>query len=463
MARSARPLPRFNVGKVSPSLAGRLDLPHYAAAALAAENLQIKPQGGFQCRAGFEHLGAAKHASRRCRLVAFTHNEAISYILEMGHRYLRVWEDGSRLDAPAIATAVTNGAFTSDITGWTDVSSQTVIEAYVPPPSPPDPERPEPDPEEPEPDPEKPPKPTSVTATGARRQVLLVGAVTGSVTGWQYRRASSANGLAAAAWVTIANSAAAAVAHTVTGLADQTTYWFELRAVNEAGSGPASDQVSARTLDRPPPPPMAPPAPTGFTATGGNRQVALRARVTGAVTKWQYRQATTSGGLADAAWQDVPSSDSVSLSHTVTGLAQDTTYWYEVRAVNTVGAGPDSANVSATTDAPPPPPPKPTVASVSTSVEVTRPGGVPWHRFTITTSVRNGPATLEYRWRHYSSAYNSGWSAWQTRSNARVALRYSDLVSHHGSTSDRRYTFQVSVRIKSNPTSFGTASRVVGL
>jgi len=45
-------------------------------------------------------------------------------------------------------------------------------------------------------------------------------------------------------------------------------------------------------------------------------------------------------------------------SYTHTGLNNGTTYFYRISAVNAVGTGPNSSQVSATTLTPPPPPPR---------------------------------------------------------------------------------------------------------
>ena len=73
---------------------------------------------------------------------------------------------------------------------------------------------------------------------------------------------------ATAPWMDVPNSTASTRSHTVTGLTNGATYGFRIRAVNAAGKGAVSDEVTATPLQRPS-------KPTGVTATPGHGQVTL--------------------------------------------------------------------------------------------------------------------------------------------------------------------------------------------
>ena len=102
-------------------------------------------------------------------------------------------------------------------------------------------------------------------------------------------------------------------------------------------------------------PTPAPAKPTGARATGGNARVMLAwADPSDAtITKWQYRQKAGTG--AYGGWTDVSGSNAGTTSHTVTGLTNGTAHTFQIRAVNTAGAGAASDEVSATPVAPPQP------------------------------------------------------------------------------------------------------------
>lgn len=89
--------PAFVGGEVSEDVASRVDLEKYQLALLQAENALVRPYGGVKKRPGLIFCGEAKHASKRCTLVKFDFAATVSYVLEMGEGYIRVWRDGRYL------------------------------------------------------------------------------------------------------------------------------------------------------------------------------------------------------------------------------------------------------------------------------------------------------------------------------------------------------------------------------
>ena len=195
-------------------------------------------------------------------------------------------------------------------------------------------------------------KPTgfTVTATTARRFRLRASVDNGgsAITKWQYKIATTANGLASASWTDIGSSAADALDFTLsTVFSGGTTRHFQVRAVNTIGNGQASDAGSATAASEPG-------RPTSFQVTASGQAFRLRADVApngSAITKWQYRISTTSGGVGSASWTDIPNSASSSLDWTTANIAFGVTRYFQVRAVNGVGNSPASATGSATTSA----------------------------------------------------------------------------------------------------------------
>ncbi len=139
-------------------------------------------------------------------------------------------------------------------------------------------------------------------------------------------------------WKDATGSHSTTASYTVSDLVVDTTYTFAVRAINSAGEGVSSDPwsvtIAAAPADR----------PTALTAVAGDEQVQLSWRYSGSQTSttgFQYQQKT--GGDFGDDWTDIIGSTAVTRSHIVTGLTNDTTYTFRVRAVN-VTIGSDTTN-----------------------------------------------------------------------------------------------------------------------
>jgi len=130
------------------------------------------------------------------------------------------------------------------------------------------------------------------------------------------------------------------------GLANGTTYYYRISARNAVGEGSLSNEVSA-TPQAPSPPPVPPSAPTLVSAVAGNGQVTLTWTAPtsdgGApITNYTISRSTSSGTESFLVMVGNV------LSHVDAGLANGTTYYYVVAAVNSAGTGPVSNERSAT-------------------------------------------------------------------------------------------------------------------
>jgi hypothetical protein len=145
-----------------------------------------------------------------------------------------------------------------------------------------------------------------------------------------------------------------ATTYTATGLSNGTKYYFRVIAVNALGQGPASAQVSAVPAlpTAPPPPPVSvPSAPLNLMAGAASAQVSLSwtapSSTGGSPIKSYNVYMSTTPGAGGAKIASVKGT-----IYTATGLTNGTTYYFEVTASNTAGAGPASAQVAATPVAP---------------------------------------------------------------------------------------------------------------
>jgi titin len=129
----------------------------------------------------------------------------------------------------------------------------------------------------------------------------------------------------------------------VTGLADGTTYYFAVKAVNRAGNSSNSNILNATVM-------TVPGAPTGLTATSGVGKVTLN-----------WLAPTATGGSAITAYkvyrslvgaeENIANVSGSTLSYVDGTATVGTNYTYFVKAVNDVGTGANSVQASATAQA----------------------------------------------------------------------------------------------------------------
>ena len=186
-----------------------------------------------------------------------------------------------------------------------------------------------------------PAKPSGLRAEAGNTQIRLVWTDPGdsSISGWQYSFKTMGG---YGAWLDIPGSGAATIRHTVTNLANDTSYTFRIRALNESGAGLESDEASAT------PRAAAPDKPTGFQVEAGDGEVVLKwdDPDDSSIEGWQYKVRET-GGEYSAQWENIPGSGAMTVRHTVTGLENGKTYIFKIRAVNSVN-GYESDERSAT-------------------------------------------------------------------------------------------------------------------
>ena len=143
-----------------------------------------------------------------------------------------------------------------------------------------------------------------------------------------------------------------ATTYTDTGLTEGTTRHYRVSAINSVGAGDPSNEASATTQAITAP--DAPDAPTNLTATAsGQTRIDLSwtapANDGGAAITGYRIQVSSNAGSSWNPLQDITGRATTTYSHI--GLTAGTTRHYQVRAINSVGAGAPSNVAHATTDA----------------------------------------------------------------------------------------------------------------
>ena len=181
--------------------------------------------------------------------------------------------------------------------------------------------------------------PTLISAMPSNSQVVLTWTMPSSnggssITGYNVYRGTSSGG------ETLLATLGSVFTYTSTGLTNGQTYYYKVSALNSVGEGAQSNELSAIPV-------TIPANPILMSATPGNAQVVLTWTAPNnnggsPITNYNVYRGTTSGGevflftLGNV------------LTNTNTGLTNGQIYYYKVTAVNSVGEGPPSNEVSAT-------------------------------------------------------------------------------------------------------------------
>ncbi len=153
------------------------------------------------------------------------------------------------------------------------------------------------------------------------KPVLTWNAVYGATSYRIYRSTSKGSGYSLLGTVT-------ATSYTNTGAKAGTTYYYRVKACNDAGLSPYSNVVSGKVKSVTPKP-SAPVVRIGHSATSGKPMLTWNA-VSGATSYKVYRATSQNGTYSLLGTV-------TATSYTNTGAKAGTTYWYKVKAVNSAG------------------------------------------------------------------------------------------------------------------------------
>lgn len=83
----------FNNGEITPLMYGRVDFQKYVNSAEIMQNCFVHKHGPFSKRSGTRFVHEVKYSNRYTKLKDFEFNRTQTYILELGHQYIRFYSD----------------------------------------------------------------------------------------------------------------------------------------------------------------------------------------------------------------------------------------------------------------------------------------------------------------------------------------------------------------------------------
>lgn len=120
----------FNRGIVSALGLARVDVGRVALSAEIQENWVPRVLGAMSLRAGLEYIGASA-SNNRARYLPFVFSTSDTAKIELTDSVMRIRIGDNILSRVSVATAVSNGTFTSNLTGWADADESGAVSDWL--------------------------------------------------------------------------------------------------------------------------------------------------------------------------------------------------------------------------------------------------------------------------------------------------------------------------------------------
>ncbi|MDR3456240.1 MAG: fibronectin type III domain-containing protein [Verrucomicrobiae bacterium] len=164
-------------------------------------------------------------------------------------------------------------------------------------------------------------------ATASSSQINLSWSASTGANSYNVKRSTISGGP-----YTTVGTGVAATNYMDTGLGSGTTYYYVVTAVNTVGEGVSSGQATSITEAV---------APTGMAALAGNSRAIISWSASAGAVNYNIKRATVSGGPYSTIATGIST-----LAYTNSALANGTTYYYVLSAVNSAGESANSTEVA---------------------------------------------------------------------------------------------------------------------
>lgn len=127
MARDVGSLFAFNRGVISPLALARLDVERVRLSASEQTNIIPRVLGSGMLRPGTAYKGELGAESL---VLPFVFSQDDTALIQFYDDYMKVWVSEAAITRTAVSTTITNGTFTTDLTGWTDADESGAASTY---------------------------------------------------------------------------------------------------------------------------------------------------------------------------------------------------------------------------------------------------------------------------------------------------------------------------------------------
>src|SRR3990167_1395416 len=120
----------FNRGVVDPRALARVDIKRIAMSAETMTNYVPRTLGSMTLRPGTEYIDSTYNNNEAAH-IPFIFSIDDTAIIEITDSIMRVRVDEAVLQRNSVTSAITNGTFTTDLTGWTDADESGATSPFA--------------------------------------------------------------------------------------------------------------------------------------------------------------------------------------------------------------------------------------------------------------------------------------------------------------------------------------------